>query len=431
MKQFSRVLSFSFTSMIRSKGMIISTIVMCVIIAAGISIPSLINFFSSVGTPEPSPSAQPGETPQPVPSEPPSENRVIVVDPQETLFSDTAALAETFPDYDWKLVPSANEAELREQIENGDIHSALIIQDRMNATYLFKSDINVLGNNLADSLQTLLTDSYRYELLMTYNVSQEDAARFFVVPMLNSVNLGIQNMVGQIQSFVFILLLYIAILSSGQLVSTSVVQEKSSRAMEVLITTTRPETLMFGKVIGIGMAGLAQMLVFLLTGAGAYLLNQDSLVSYDLLAELFNIPASTFVYALLFFLGGYFLYAMLFAAIGSLVSRTEDLASANTPMTLFTVAGFLVAIYGQLYGFADSLFYKVCSYIPFTAPYVMLARICGETNIPVWEIWASIGALYLSTLLVGIISAKIYRIGVLIYGKRPSLKEVFRALRQA
>ena len=151
----------------------------------------------------------------------------------------------------------------------------------------------------------------------------------------------------------------------------------------------------------------------------------------DMFSMFFEVPASTFVYVFIFFIGGFFFYAMLFGALGSLVSRMEDMSSSQMPMLLFTLAGFFIAMYGQMYGFADSAFYAACSYIPFTSPYVMLARVCGEPNIPLWQVLLSIGILFASTGLVGLLGAKIYRIGVLMYGKPPSAKEIFTALKQS
>jgi ABC-2 type transport system permease protein len=276
-----------------------------------------------------------------------------------------------------------------------------------------------------------MSDVHRYKLLVDYNVNETDAARFFIVPVLNEVNVGIRNIVGQVQGMVFIIFLYITILTCGQMVAMSVIQEKSSRAMEILITTSRPETLIFGKVIGIGLAGLTQIAANILVGIAFYFINQKSLMSADMLFMFFKVPASTFAYVFIFFIGGFFFYAMLFGSLGSLVSRMEDMSSSQLPMMLFTIAGFFIALYGQMYGFADSAFYAVCSYVPFTSPYVMLARVCGEPNIPLWQVFLSVGILYVSTGLAGILSAKIYRIGVLMYGKPPSVKEIVTALKQS
>jgi ABC-2 type transport system permease protein len=428
MNQFSKVLRFSFLAQIKNKGFLAATIIMAVIIAAGISIPSIINLLRD--TPKDESSSQRTEVPQ----------KIIVVDPRRLFFSNTDDLQIMLPDYIWSFATGTSavgtsaantQEELTARVENDDISGALIVEDDMSATYIYKTDINVFGSNIASQIRQYMADVHRYKLLADYNVNETDAARFFVVPVLNEVNVGIINIVGQVQGMVFIVLLYITILSCGQMVAMSVIQEKSSRAMEILITTSRPETLIFGKVIGIGLAGLTQITFNILVGIAFYFINQNSLMSVGMLSMFFEVPVSTFVYVFIFFIGGFFFYAMLFGALGSLVSRMEDMSSSQMPMLLFTLAGFFIALYGQMYGFADSAFYAACSYIPFTSPYVMLARVCGEPNIPLWQVVLSIGILYVSTGLAGLLSAKIYRIGVLMYGKPPSVKEIFTALKQS
>jgi len=424
MNQFSKVLRFSFLAQIKNKGFVAATIIMAVIIAAGISIPSIITLFQ--GNTNDAPSSQSVEEK----SDEKESREIIVVDPRRLFFTNIDELETMFPGYIWSFATDAQD-ELAVRVENGDIAGAVIVEDDMSATYIYKTDINVFGSNIASQIRQYMSDVHRYKLLADYNVSETDAARFFVVPVLNEVNAGIVNIVGQVQGMVFIVLLYITILSCGQMVAMSVIQEKSSRAMEILITTSRPETLIFGKVIGIGLAGLTQITVNILVGITFYFINQNSLMSMDMLSMFFEVPLSTFVYVFIFFIGGFFFYAMLFGALGSLVSRMEDMSSSQLPMMLFTLAGFFIALYGQMYGFADSAFYAACSYIPFTSPYVMLARVCGEPNIPLWQVVLSIGILYVSTGLAGLLSAKIYRIGVLMYGKPPSAKEIFTALKQS
>jgi ABC-2 type transport system permease protein len=426
MNQFSKVLRFSYIAQMKNKGFIVSTIIMAVIVAAGISIPSIINLFQDNKKDE-SQSQSAEETIE-------EKQNIVVVDPRHLFFTNMGDLETMFPEYIWSFSAGTSVANARDEltarVENDDIAGALIVQDDMSATYIYKTDINVFGSNIASQISQYLADVHRYKLLGDYNVNEADAAKFFIVPVLNEVNVGIKTMVGQVQGMVIIILLYITILTCGQMVTVSVIQEKSSRAMEILITTSRPETLIFGKVIGIGLAGLTQIIANVLVGIAFYFINQNSLMSVDMLSLFFQVPVSTFVYVFIFFIGGFFFYAMLFGSLGSLVSRMEDMGASQLPMMLFTMAGFFIALYGQLYGFADSALYAACSYIPFTSPYVMLARVCGEPNIPVWQVLVSIGILYISTGLAGILSAKIYRIGVLMYGKPPSVKEVLTALKK-
>ena len=417
MSQLSKVLRFSFLAQFKNKGFIASTIIMAVIIMVVISIPSIGNLFRNSTNNE---SSQRAEVPQ----------EIIVVDPQRLFFPNTDDLELMFPDYFWSFSAETQD-ELTVKVENDDILGALMVQDDMSGTYIYKTDINVFGSNIASRIGQYIADVHRNKLLAEYNVSETDAARFFVVPVLNEINVGITNIVGQIQGMVFIILLYFTIMTDGQMVAASVIQEKSSRAMEILITTSRPETLIFGKVIGIGLAGLTQMLSYIIIGMAFYFINQNSLMSVGVLSRFFEVPVSTFVYVFIFFIGGFFFYAMMFGALGSLISRLEDMSSSQLPLTFFTLAGFFISLYGPLYGFADSAFYAACSYIPFTSPYVMLGRVCGEPNIPLWQVLLSIGILFASTGLVGILGAKIYRIGVLMYGKPPSAKEIFTALKQS
>jgi ABC-2 type transport system permease protein len=423
MSQLSKVLRFSYLAQFKNKGFIVSTIIMAVIIMVVISIPSISNLF--INRTKNESSSQRAEVPQ----------EIIVVDPQRLFFPNADDLELMFPDYIWSFadgrIADGNQEELAVKVENDDILGALMVQDDMSVTYIYKTDINVFGSNIASLISQYIADVHRNKLLAEYNVNETDAARFFVVPVLNEVNVGITNIVGQIQGMVFIILLYFTIMTDGQMVAASVIQEKSSRAMEILITTSRPETLIFGKVIGIGLAGLTQMISYVFIGMVFYFINQNSLMSVDVLSRFFEVPVSTFVCVFIFFIGGFFFYAMLFGALGSLISRLEDMSSSQLPLTFFTLAGFFISLYGPLYGFADSAFYAACSYIPFTSPYVMLGRVCGEPNIPLWQVFLSVGILYASTGLVGILGAKIYRIGVLMYGKPPSLKEVFGALKQS
>jgi ABC-2 type transport system permease protein len=420
LNQFSKILRFSFLAQIKNTGFLVSTIIMLVIIAAGFSIPSIINLFNDKSSNKKT-EDKTGKN---------ISTNIIIVDPRHLFFSNTDELSDMFPDYTWSF-GSEKQEDLIIKAENGDIFGALIVQDDMYVTYIYKNDINVFESNISSQIRQHIADIHKYKLLMTYNISETDAQKFFNVPTLNGINVGIKDMTGQVQGMVFVVLLYITIFTCAQLVTMSVIQEKSSRAMEILVTTTRPETLMFGKVIGIGRAGLTQMIAYILVGAVFYFINQNAWFSMDMLSQFLKVPLSTFIYVFIFYIVGFFFYAMLFGSMGSLVSRMEDLGSSQGPMMLFTLAGFLIALYGQLYGFADSAFYAACSYIPFTSPYVMLARVCGEPNIALWQVFLSIVILYVSIGFVGTLSAKIYRIGVLMYGKPPSFKEVFAALKQS
>ena len=138
-----------------------------------------------------------------------------------------------------------------------------------------------------------------------------------------------------------------------------------------------------------------------------------------------NIPASTIVYAVIFFILGYFLYATLAAFLGSLVSRIEDVQQMITPMTMLVVAGFMIAMFGL--NQPDTTFITVTSYIPFFTPMLMFMRV-GMLTLPVWEPILGIIILVITIAILAIFGAKVYSGGVLMYGKSNSFKDIKRAL---
>jgi ABC-2 type transport system permease protein len=230
-------------------------------------------------------------------------------------------------------------------------------------------------------------------------------------------------------AYVSALVMYMAVMVYGLWVAQGVVEEKSSRIMEIMINAARPTELMFGKIIGIGLAGLTQLVpVLLIAGIGLF--------SQERLADALGVEGGTFAgidfgalsvelvgFFLIYFLLGFLLYAALYAGIGSLVSRQEDVSTATTPMTFAVVIGFFAAIYTL--GAPDSLAATVVSIFPLTSPMTMVPRVLlGEPE--AWEIGLSILLLVVAVYLAGLLAARIYRMGVLMYGQRPSLKVIFK-----
>jgi ABC-2 type transport system permease protein len=183
---------------------------------------------------------------------------------------------------------------------------------------------------------------------------------------------------------------------------------------------------MFGKILGIGLLSLTQLAVLLSIGYFSIKRNMSSLEGGFFDAFGFgNISLSTIAYAVIFFILGYFLYATLAAFLGSLVSRIEDVQQMITPMTLLVVAGFMIAMFGL--GKPDSPFIVITSYIPFFTPMIMFLRV-GMLNIPVWESVLGISILMATIIFLAVFGARVYRGGVLMYGKSNSFKDIKKAL---
>lgn len=223
-----------------------------------------------------------------------------------------------------------------------------------------------------------------------------------------------------------LMLLFFGIMFSGQMIASEITVEKSSRVMEIIITSVSPLTQMFGKIFGIFVVGLTQIVVYVaVVFININLPHNDSAFQqYNI--DLTKVDPLLLVYGLLFYIMGFLLYASLFAAVGSIVSRTEDLGQAVMPITLLSLAGFYITTFSI--SNPDTMLVKVTSFIPFFSPFVMLLRV-GLSNPPVWQVIVSFGILLVSIYIAGWLSAKIYRTGVLLYGKRPSWKELRKAMK--
>uniref|UniRef100_A0A7V2ZJ49 ABC transporter permease n=1 Tax=Ignavibacterium album TaxID=591197 RepID=A0A7V2ZJ49_9BACT len=211
-------------------------------------------------------------------------------------------------------------------------------------------------------------------------------------------------------SIIFILLLMMMIIYSGQMLVRSMLEEKSNRLIEILISSTTPQDLLFGKVFGLSTLGLTQVVVWLLIGVSLVGAAIVPITSFD------NIHL-----ILLYFILGFIFYTTLFVGIGSVASTEQEAQQITSYLSLFLVLP-TVFIISTLQN-PDSNLVKVLSYIPFTLPSVMILRVT-VSPIDLWEIIATVLIMILSILIAIRISAKIFRFGVLYYGKMPTMKEI-------
>ena len=232
----------------------------------------------------------------------------------------------------------------------------------------------------------------------------------------------------QARGIVYVLLffIYFSVIAYANMTAMEVATEKSSRVMEILISSVSPVKQMFAKIIGIGLAGLTQLAVILGVGYFTMIRRKDELVGGFFDGFGFeSLSISVVIYAIIFFLLGYFLYATLAALLGSLVSRIEDVQQMIMPMTFLIMIGFFISMFGL--GNPESSFVTVTSYIPFFTPMVMFLRV-GMLNLPVYEPIIGILLLLVSITLLGVFGARVYRGGVLLYGKSNSYKDIKKAI---
>jgi ABC-2 type transport system permease protein len=231
----------------------------------------------------------------------------------------------------------------------------------------------------------------------------------------------------------FAVLIFLTIIIYGMWVAAGVVAEKSGRVMELLISAAATKQLVVGKLLGIGLAGLTQVVVILIP-ATIVLLSQDRLATV-VLGSASAIPLSftglspTLLVAFLaFFALGFALYAAIYAAAGSLLSRPEDLQIIALPLSLLGMVGFFLSLLALLSGTAGLI--RFASYVPFWSPFVMLTRLVVGRVEP-WELVLSLGLLIVTVPIAMMLAIRVYRAGTLLYGQRPSWRTFIAAVRAA
>jgi len=424
MRNLGNVIRFTLMNKFRSRAFIVSSLLFVALVTLGANLPYLISLFQSEKTFTVGMTADPAG----------------IAAGLEAHYARQSALGIVVKVLDDQGSAEANEAALLQMMRDEQIDGYLIAGEPDEHGFpvmTFKTedarDLNK-QNSLQDALMQIKTEMIVAELSLT--AEQLDALQAPV--KINKVQISKTGdpedagkspesaAVSAMLVYVVVILLFIALMVSGQMIATEITAEKSSRIMEILVTSVRPLTQMFGKIIGIFLAGLFQML--LIAGAAAVNLalphNREAFMAINL--DFSQVDPGLLMYALIFYVFGYLLYATMFAAVGSIVSRTEELGQAVMPITMLSMIGYFIAIYGGMA--PNSALVTVTSFIPFFTPFIMFLRL-GSADPALWEVWLSIGLLLATILVFGWLSAKIYRTGILLYGKRPSIKELRKAMK--
>lgn len=261
---------------------------------------------------------------------------------------------------------------------------------------------------------------------------------------------NVSSIVSMVVGFILAMILYMFLLLYGQMVMTSVIEEKSNRVLEVMVSSVSPFQMMLGKVLGIALVAVTQVAIWgviMLVTSGLIL---PSLVSADVMTQVNVVSAGGTVdvasgvdsdlvnmivslgnvgfivqlllYVLLYFVGGFMLYASMSAAIGSAVDNMQDASQLNTFIVLPMIISFVLNMASVNDPNGPIAFWG--SMIPFTSPIMMLTRVAG--GVPTWEIILSLVILYASFIGMVWFAAKIYRVGIFMYGKKPTIKEIIR-----
>lgn len=260
---------------------------------------------------------------------------------------------------------------------------------------------------------------------------------------------GQSSIVATALGYILGFVLYMFLLIYGAMVMQSVIEEKNSRVLEVMVSSVKPFQLMMGKILGVASVAIVQVAIWgvLIFGVGSFVLPQlmpaeammgaeamEAGVATNVDPEMLQVVsamtdsaylAKIFICLILFVFGGFLLYSAMFAAIGSAVDSVQDAQQLQTPVMLPIILGLLMML--AVINDPNSPIAFWFSVIPFTSPIVMMARI--PYDIPMWEIALSLVLLYASFMVMVWLAAKIYRVGIFMYGKKPSLKELWKWMR--
>jgi ABC-2 type transport system permease protein len=281
-----------------------------------------------------------------------------------------------------------------------------------------------VAHDAPDALLPLLQAAWREAsaraALRARGLSADEARAALAPPPLRVVRIGEDTGEGQALAFIGTLLLYVGILSFGYYVASGVVEEKGTRVVEIVLSAVRPAQLLAGKVIGIGLLGLAQLVAIAGVGIGVAL----ALGSVDLPAA----TAETVLVSAVYFVLGYTFYACGFAAAGAIVSRQEDIQSTTAPLAVALVISYLAAL--SVLGNPDSTLAQVTTFLPPVAPLVVPAR-AAQDALSLGELVLSLAAMALGIALLLVVGARIYERTILRLGSPLTLAQALRLARSA
>lgn len=400
MKKFWSIFTFTYKETIRNKALIISTIITLIVMLGFFNMDKIVGLFNREG----------------------SKDLIMISTEANNKFFDSNTL-ESLNDDDFKVVLSKDSEEtnkVKREIENGKSDYKALLEVSTGQEVSGKLYVNELpGDSLMKKVNTILNDTKFVFSMEKFNITPEEYANIMTPAQLDVVQTGNASHERMTLVYALVFGIYIITLTFGSMVANSVIEEKSNRIMETLITMAKPMELFFGKVLGVCAVGLTQIAVIL--GAGLIMLKTSN-ISLEALSSL-NLNASIIFAFVAYFLLGYLTFSMLYAAVASLATSAQDVNSSMGAITLVFVGVFLLAMNCMFN--IESTLAKVFSYVPFASPLIMFERIV-LSKVTFMEILITTIINVGFIILVGFFSSKLYKKGTLHYGKKASLIKIIR-----
>lgn len=406
MKQLFTVIKFTAHDMLGRKSFRISTLIIIALIILGFNAP---NFLRNLNGGDSAP-------------------KIAFSDPA-SVFEGQLEVLTDLPNLDYQpIVTTDDYTALKSQIENGDLDAAVLIEklpDETKVHYLVKNTATIesIPPQITETLDSLYRNLQISKLNLTPKQLQSLTPNFdYIIEQTEDTVVGGNVFAMMILSCV----LFFAIYFCAYQVSSSITTEKTSRIIETLVTSTSPTNIVLGKTIGIGLVGLFQIALFALTAV----ISAHAFLDPELLNALLDLsnftPYLVFI-VIIYFILGYFMYALLYALTGSTVSKPEDIQSANTPIALISMLGFYLAYFTLMNPTGDlNLF---AALLPISSPFCMPLRVMmGVANS--WEVVLSLIILVLTCVVIALVTIRIYRNAILHYGARMNLRDIIKSYRE-
>jgi ABC-2 type transport system permease protein len=439
LRNIGLITGYEFKKRVRQRSFIITTILILVLVILGACVPTVIEYFTATSS---------------------SQTKMVVVNNAgpvagmtdnalssyiETTVNGTATRATGTPSYSISTASAGELSNLQKQVKDGTLSILLVLDRASNGDvgftyYTNASSTGLTGDPHLPGVQALAGQLNVLDKASRLGLTPSQTGSLFAQPDFSVVNTRqgqnshsmADTVTGYILAYVGVLLIFMSVYMYGYGVAIGVAEEKSSRIMEILVNAATPFQLMVGKIVGIGAAGLSQMAAFVVVGIGALLLQTPvkalllGSTAGGLNLDITGATVTMLLLLLVYFLLGFLLYAALFAAMGALVKRQEELQNVIQPLMWLFTFGYLVSFIGV--SSPDAAWVKVISYIPFWTPTTMLMRI-GTGSVAWWEIALTTGLMIAAIYLCTVISARIYRFGVLMYGQKPGLRQLVKLVR--
>lgn len=410
MKDLRTVIAFSIKDMVKRKSFIISTLIILVLIVIGFNIPNIMDAIA-------------GD------NEDTGETKILIIDSTNVFEGTLPSL--NYMELGYNVQVANNEVsfeDIKNRIENKDINQAMIIEQKEDGTYKVRyivenmTQVDSVPEDLMNVINTLYTNLQISKLGLTEEQIASLSPNFeFTIEQTEEQEISGNLVVIMLLSIV----LFYAIYFCAYQVSSSITTEKTSKIMEALVTSTSPRTIVLGKTIGIGIVGLIQICVIVAVA----LISAKAFLDPELLNAVLDMSMMTpylGIMTIVYFILGYFAYALLYALTGSTVSKPEDIQSANTPVAILAVVGFYLSYFTMMN--PTSELNQFAAIFPISSPFCMPFRIMmgiASTS----EIILSIVVLVITILIIAQVAIKIYSNAILNYGTKMTFKDIVKVYR--